>query len=105
MSVHCFQNSVLPGAQWDRNHSAESVSGLPMARTLLQSHKVPSVIPLFSPLPPVSSLSFCDAETVLLFRISHGAKSGFSDLGATGPLSCLIESVGIGRTLKLLYMI
>lgn len=108
MSVYCFQNSVLSGAQWDRNHSAESVAGLPMARTLRQSHQVPSGSPQPPPLIQIISshqLSvFCDADTVLLLRISDecGARGVFCEFGATEPLSCLvstlsaIENVGIG---------
>lgn len=40
VSVHCFQNSNLSGAKWDRNFSTESVSGLQMAWTLPQSHQL-----------------------------------------------------------------
>lgn len=46
MSVYCFQNGILSGAQWDGDHSAESVSGLQMARTLCQSCQVPSPVML-----------------------------------------------------------
>lgn len=71
MSVHCFQNSVLSGAQWDRNHSAEGVSGLPVAWTLLQSHQVgPHNYPLQPSPPLLSALSgVCGADTVLMLRI------------------------------------
>ena len=52
MSVYCFQNSDLSGAQWDTNHCAESVTGLPVAGTLFQGHQVsrhtPSAMSAFS---------------------------------------------------------
>lgn len=40
MSVYCHQNGVLSCAKRNRDHGATSFAGLPMARTLSQSHQV-----------------------------------------------------------------
>ncbi|KAG7270292.1 hypothetical protein CRUP_037516 [Coryphaenoides rupestris] len=38
--VRRLQDSELPGAQWDRNDSPESVPGLPVARAMSKNHQI-----------------------------------------------------------------